>query len=145
MCIRDSNIVGFAVSDSPDSQLTAQALKMAYTVRLKPKNLLFHSDQGTHYTSKVFADAIAQCKGMTHSMSRKGNCWDNAPTEQFFRSFKTEWMPKHGYDDVTGAKLDIADYIVGYYCQVRPHSFNDYLTPVEKENQFFNQNLLEPV
>lgn len=49
-------------------------------------------------------------------------------------------MPKHGYDDVTCAKLDIADYIVGYYCQVRPHSFNDYLTPVEKEKQFFNQN-----
>jgi putative transposase len=54
-------------------------------------------------------------------------------------------MPKHGYDDVTCAKLDIADYIVGYHCQVRPHSFNDYLTPVEKEKQFFNQNLLEPV
>ena len=67
------NIVGFAVSDSPDSQLTAQALKMAYTVRLKPKNVLFHSDQGTHYTSRAFADAIAQCKSMEHSMSRRGN------------------------------------------------------------------------
>ena len=67
------NIVGFAVSDSPDSQLTAQALKMAYTVRLKPKNVLFHSDQGTHYTSKAYAEAVAQCTGMTHSMSRSGN------------------------------------------------------------------------
>lgn len=68
------NIVGFAMSDSPDSKkLTTQALNMAYTVRLEPSNVLFHSDQGTHYTSRAFADAIAQCKGMKHSMSRRGN------------------------------------------------------------------------
>ena len=67
------NIVGFAMSDSPDSKLTIQALKMAYTVRLEPSNVLFHSDQGTHYTSRAFADAIAQCKGMKHSMSRRGH------------------------------------------------------------------------
>ena len=66
-------MVGGLLSDSPDSHLTAQALKMAYTVLLKPKNVLFHSDQGTHYTSRAFADAIAQCKGMKHSMSRRGN------------------------------------------------------------------------
>ena len=97
------NIVGFAMSDSPDSRLTAQALKMAYTVRLSPHNVLFYSDQGTHYTSLAFADAIADCKGMQHSMSLRGNLLralsllrDNAPTERFFRSFKTEWMPKNG-------------------------------------------------
>ena len=67
------NIVGFAMSDSPDSKLTIQALNMAYIVRLSPENVLFHSDQGTHYTSRAFADAIAQCKGMKHSMSRRGN------------------------------------------------------------------------
>lgn len=138
-------IVGFAMSDSPNTDLTQSALNMAYAVRMKPTGILFHSDQGTHYTSEQFATAIANCTEMTHSMSRKGNCWDNAPTERFFRSLKTEWIPKAGYDDVTCAKLDIAGYIVGYYCQVRPHSFNDYLTPVEKEKQFFNQNLLEPV
>ncbi|OBX84248.1 transposase [Moraxella atlantae] len=136
------NIVGFAMSDSPDSQLTSNALKMAYTVRLSPQGVLFHSDQGTHYTSKTFAQAIAQCKGMKHSMNRRGNCWDNAPTERFFRSFKSEWMPKNGYDDLVQAKFDVANYILGYYSQVRPHSFNDYLTPVEKERQFFNQSLL---
>ncbi len=139
------NIVGFAMSDSPDSKLTIQALNMAYTVRLEPANVLFHSDQGTHYTSRAFADAIAQCKGMKHSMSRRGNCWDNAPTERFFRSFKTEWMPRKGYDDLACARVDVASYIIGYYSQVRPHSFNDYLTPVEKEIQFFNQNLLKAV
>ena len=67
------NIVGFAMSDSPDSSLTTQALKMAYTVRLTPQNVLFHSDQGTHYTSKAFTDAVAECKGMMHSMSRRGH------------------------------------------------------------------------
>lgn len=67
------NIVGFAMSNSPDSSLTIEALKMAYTVRLSPPNVLFHSDQGTHYTSKAFADAVAECKGMKHSMSRRGN------------------------------------------------------------------------
>ena len=61
------------MSDSPDSRLTTQALKMAYTVRLSPQNVLFHSDQGRHYTSKAFADAVAECKGMKHSMSRRGN------------------------------------------------------------------------
>ncbi len=91
------NIVGFSVSDSPDSELTSKALMMAYESRLKPKGVLFHSDQGTHYTSSHFADAVVVCEDMTHSMSRKGNCWDNAPTERFFRSFKTEWMPKYGY------------------------------------------------
>ena len=54
-------------------------------------------------------------------------------------------MPRKGYDDLAQARVDVASYIVGYYSQVRPHSFNDYLTPVEKEKQFFNQNLLEPV
>ncbi|UAY37719.1 IS3 family transposase [Moraxella osloensis] len=66
------NIVGFTMSDSPDSRLTVEALKMAYTVRLSPQNVLFHSDQDMHYTSRAFADAITQCKGIKHNMSRRG-------------------------------------------------------------------------
>lgn len=154
-------IVGFAVSDSPDSVLTAKALQMTYHTRLKPSSMLFHSDQGTHYTSKMFAESVASCDGMTQSMSRKGTtraqllscvgakqCFavsllrDNGPTERFFRSFKTEWMPKGGYENIADAKQAICDYIWGYYQNVRPHSFNDYLTPLEKERRYFNQNLL---
>ena len=67
------NIVGFAMSDSPDSRLTVEALKMAYTVRLSPQNVLFHSDQGTHYTSRAFSEAVAKFTGMKHRMSRRGN------------------------------------------------------------------------
>nr|WP_305884405.1 MULTISPECIES: IS3 family transposase [unclassified Moraxella] len=135
------HIIGFAMSDRPNSELTTKALIMAYTIRFQPTGVLFHSDQGSHYTSRTFADTIARCK-MTHSMSRKGNCWDNAPTERFFRSFKYEWMPKHGYENIHEAKVDVASYILGYYSQLRPHSFNNYLSPVEKERQFFNKTLL---
>jgi len=66
-------IVGFAVSDSPDSMLTTKALQVAYETRLKPSNVLFHSDQGAHYTSKKFAESIDSCDGMTQSISRRGN------------------------------------------------------------------------
>ena len=138
-------VVGFAVSDSPDSVLTAKALQMAYQSRLKPSGVLFHSDQGTHYTSKKFAESVADCDGLTQSMSRRGNCWDNAPTERFFRSFKTEWMPKGGYENIAEAKSAIIDYIWGYYQTVRPHTFNNYLTPLEKEKRYFNKNLLSGV
>ena len=139
------NIIGFSVSNSPDSELTSKALMMAYESRLQPKGVLFHSDQGSHYTSKYFADAVAGCEEMTHSMSRKSNCWDNAPTERFFRSFKTEWMPKYGYASQAEATKDITDYIWGYYRNVHPHQHNDNLTPAEKERLFFNQNLLTSV
>ena len=138
-------IVGFSISDSPDSLLTSSALQMAYHTRLKPSGVLFHSDQGTHYTSKKFAESIADCEGMTQSMSRRGNCWDNAPTERFFRSFKTEWMPKGGYEDIAEASSAISDYIWGYYQTVRPHSFNNYLPPAEKERHYFDQNLVSGV
>ena len=67
------DIVGFAMSSSPDSRFTVEALQMAYTVRLSPQNVLFHSDQGMHYTSRAFSFAVAKCSGMIHSMSRRGN------------------------------------------------------------------------
>ncbi|WP_082987589.1 DDE-type integrase/transposase/recombinase [Faucicola atlantae] len=70
-----------------------------------------NSDQGMHYTSRAFADTIAQCKDMKHSMSRKANCWDNALTERFFRSFKTKWMLLIGYDDLACARIDVASPI----------------------------------
>lgn len=132
-------IVGFKVSDLPDSKLTSDALKMAYATRLQPQGVLFHSDQGVHYTSKEYANALRDCKSMKHSMSRKGNCWDNAPTERFFRSFKHEWMPNGSYNSIKEAKQDISNYILDYYQRRRPHRHNDYLTPVEKERRFFSQ------
>ncbi len=66
-------------------------------------------------------------------MSRRGNCWDNAPMERFFRSLKTEWVPTLGYQNLQEAELSIKDYILGYYCETRPHSYNGGLTPAGAE------------
>ena len=88
-------IVGWAYSTSPDSQLTIKALRMAYESRQPDKGLLFHSDQGCHYTSIDYQQQL-WCYQMTQSISRKGNCWDNAPMERVFRTFKKDWMPELG-------------------------------------------------
>ena len=129
-------IVGWAYSESPDSELTCAALTMAYESRGKPKEVMYHSDQGCHYTSLKFRQLCWQYQ-ITQSMSRRGNCWDNAPMERFFRSFKTEWMPKECYRSFTEAASDIIHYILSHYNTVRGHSYNQYLlSPDETENQF---------
>lgn len=93
---------------------------------------MFHSDQGCHYTSELFRQTLRQC-GIRQSMSRRGNCWDNAPTERFFRSLKTEWIPKTGYQSIQTAKADVLRYVNHYYNHVRLHSYNNYKTPVVME------------
>jgi len=71
------------------------------------------------------------------SMSRRGNCWDNAPMERFFRSLKTEWVPKLGYRSFTEAKYAVIDYLVGYYSQTRPHRHNRGLSPNTAEQLYW--------
>lgn len=120
-------IIGWSCSTNPDSQLTIQALRMAYESRGFPKGVMFHSDQGCHYTSRAFRHQLAHYQ-TKQSMSRRGNCWDNAPMERFFRSFKTEWMPAEFYTAFHEAERDIGSYI-RYYNHERGHSYNDYLSP----------------
>lgn len=124
-------VVGWACSTKPNSKLTIQALRMAYESRGCPKGVLFHSDQGCHYTSQAFQQQLWQYK-LKQSMSRRGNCWDNAPMERFFRSYKTEWMPKYGYHGYRDAAQDIAAYMY-YYNYQRGHSYNQYLSPAAAE------------
>ena len=128
--------IGWAMSHSPDSQLTGRALTMAYESRGRPKKVMFHSDQGCHYTSQIFRQQLWRYQ-IKQSMSRRGNCWDNSPMERFFRSLKTEWIPKTGYESFTQAKHDIIDYMIGYYSQVRPHQHNDGLAPNVAEQQYW--------
>ena len=128
-------IVGWACSDSPDSHLTVAALRMAYESRGRPKKVMFHSDQGCHYTSKKFRQSIWKYR-LVQSMSRRGNCWDNAPMERFFRSFKTEWMPKYGYKTYLEAERDTLKYILQHYNTRRGHSYNNYLSPNMAEESF---------
>lgn len=129
-------IVGYASSKHPDSELTKKALRMAYESRGKPHRILFHSDQGSHYTSKAYRRLLWRL-GMRQSLSRRGNCWDNAPTERFFRSFKSEWMPRSGYGSFSEGVDTIHRYINGYYNRYRPHRNNDGMSPVIAEENYF--------
>lgn len=121
-------VVGWAISRSPDTALTLQAVRIAYESRGCPRGVLFHSDQGCYYTSRAFVQGLWRY-GMTQSMSRRGNCWDNAPMERFFGSLKSEWMPERGYQSYAEAESDILRYVTHYYNRERLHSFNDYRPP----------------
>ena len=129
--------VGWAMSFSPDSRLTQKALLMAYEARGQPKGLMFHSDQGSHYTSLSFRQNLWRLQ-IKQSMSRRGNCWDNAPMERFFRSLKTEWVPTKGYKNFSEAEQHIVSYLTGYYCQLRPHSNNHGKSPNTAEQLYWN-------
>lgn len=130
-------VIGWAFSDSPDTQLVMRALRVALPRREPDQALLFHSDQGCQYTSHAFRDFLAENR-ITQSMSRRGNCWDNSPMERFFRSLKTEWIPKTGYLSFEEAKQRIMDYVLGYYSRFRPHAHNDGLQPVMAEQQYWD-------
>ncbi|EGQ6468728.1 IS3 family transposase [Salmonella enterica] len=131
--------VGWAMSFSPDSRLTIKALGMAWEARGKPAEVMFHSDQGSHYTSRQFRQLLWRCR-IRQSMSRRGNCWDNSPMERFFRSLKNEWVPVTGYTNFSKAAHAITNYIVGYYSSLRPHDYNGGLLPNESENRYWKNS-----
>ena len=130
-------VIGWAISFSPNTNLTAQSIINAYELRGKPKGVMFHSDQGCHYTSKKYRQLLWRLQ-ITQSMSRRGNCWDNAPMgSDSLEVLKTEWVPTVGYHSFSEAKISITHYIIGYYSQVRPHQYNNGLTPNESERRFW--------
>lgn len=106
-------IVGWAMSDKPDTQLTLKALEHAYEQRGCPAGLMFHSDQGVQYSSLKYRQRLWHYQ-IEQSMSRRGNCWDNAPMERVFRSLKTEWVPSTWYTSFEEAKKDIGNYLMVY-------------------------------
>lgn len=128
--------VGWAMSNSPDTKLAAKALTMAFESRGRPKGVMFHSDQGSTYTSRNYRQLLWRYQ-IEQSMSRRGNCWDNSPMERFFRSLKTEWVPTTGYRSFIEAENAVVNYIIGYYSQARPHSYNGGLTPNESEKRYW--------
>ncbi|WP_421239486.1 IS3 family transposase [Aeromonas enteropelogenes] len=125
-------VVGWAMSDKPDAELAIKALEMAYQQRGCPSGVLFHSDQGSQYGSRAFRQRLWRYR-MTQSMSRRGNCWDNAPMERLFRSLKSEWLPAMGYMSLREAKRDISYYLMDYYNWRRPHQHNDGIPPAKAE------------
>jgi putative transposase len=125
-------IVGWAISDSLHRQLVIDALQMALTARQPPPGLLHHSDRGSQYASQEYQTLLTQAQ-MVGSMSRKGNCYDNAPLESFFGTFKTELVFHQHYATRAQAKLDIFEYIEVFYNRFRRHSALDYKSPVNYE------------
>ena len=127
-------VVGWSMSTSMTAQLVADALVMAIWRRGKPDALLHHSDQGSQYTSEQFSTLMAD-NGVTCSMSRSGNVWDNAAMESFFSSLKTERTARKTYRTRSQAKADVFDYIERFYNPIRRHSTLGYISPIEFERK----------
>ncbi|MBG4488447.1 IS3 family transposase, partial [Pseudomonas aeruginosa] len=127
-------VIGWAFSAKPDAELVIKALDMAYEQRGKPQQVLFHSDQGSQYASRLFRQRLWRYR-MQQSMSRRGNCWDNSPMERLFRSLKSEWVPSTGYLTAQEAQRDISHYLMHRYNWFRPHQFNDGLPPAVAEEK----------
>ena len=127
-------VMGVAMSTRADSELVSRALTMAVQLGRAPQGVMFHSDQGCQYTSESFRKVLARYQ-IEQSMSRRANCWDNAPTERLFRSYKSEWLPKSGYRSYQEAVKDAYQYFLGYYNHQRPHSYNAGLPPAVAEGR----------
>ena len=130
LCSR--KVVGWAMSTRMKASLVKEALSMAYWHRKPPRGLIHHSDRGSQYASQEFQGQL-ESYGMTCSMSRKGDCWDNAVAESFFHSLKTEWMTDMLYTTREQARRDVVAYIEMFYNCKRLHSFIDYSNPNEFE------------
>jgi len=115
------------------AQLVTDALVMAVWRRGKPEALLHHSDQGSQYASEQFQRLLAD-QGITCSMSRAGDVWDNSAMESFFSSLKIERVNRRVYATRDEAKADVFDYVERFYNPRRRHSTLGYLSPVEYEN-----------
>jgi putative transposase len=126
-------VVGWAFSLVNDANLVSKALRMAADLRQRAPGLMFHSDQGCQYTSRKFQEELEQY-AISQSMSHRGQCWDNAPTERFFGTLKSEWVPRKGYGTPEEAQTDMVRFFM-YYNRTRLHSYNDYLSPIAMEQK----------
>jgi len=127
-------VVGWSMDTHMGADLVKSALLMGVLHRNPPQGLIFHSDRGVQYASEAFRDKLEDNK-MIQSMSRKGNCWDNACAESFFATLKTEEVFQQSYVTRDEAQKRIFEYIAVFYNRYRKHSFLDYLSPEEFESQ----------
>ena len=134
MDLASRQIVGWALERTLDTPVVIDALACALLARAPHRPRLFHSDQGTQYASAAFAQILA-AHGITASMSRRGNCWDNAPIESFFSTLKTEAWPTRPWPDVASARAAIASYIDDFYNRRRLHSALNYQSPMHYAQQ----------
>lgn len=131
-------VVGWTVSCDLDAGIAVEALRRALALRPAPAGMIHHSDRGVHYACADYR-ALLKSHNITPSMSRKGNCWDNAVAESFFSSFGFELEFDANWHDVHDVERDAAEYIDGFYNSRRRHSHNNYLSPIDFEYQFVQQ------
>ena len=127
-------IVGWAVRDDMPAELTTAALQMAIDQRRPPPGLVHHSDRGVQYASGEYRAKLEQA-GMVQSMSRKGNCWDNAPMESFFGTLKRELIDGYVFKTKDEAVAALFEYIEVFYNRTRLHSAIGYMPPAEYEER----------
>lgn len=125
-------VVGWDVGKTMTTALIKEALRMAVILQRPPRGLVFHSDRGSQYCSSEFQDALRN-NGFRASMSRRANCWDNAPAESFFGRFKAELLFSHLNISHEQLKLLIDEYIASFYNTERLHSALGYLSPLQYE------------
>jgi transposase InsO family protein len=128
-------IVGWSMSERIDQALTLRALSMALRARQPDAGLLHHSDRGSQYAAGDYRKHL-QARGITCSMSRKGNCWDNAVAESFFATLKVEFIHESTFHTRSQAVTEIFEYIEVFYNRVRRHSFLGYVSPQEFESHY---------
>ena len=122
-------LVGWSMDSRMTKELVLKALRMALDSRDIKKGLIHHSDRASQYASNAFQQTL-RSNGILSSMSRKGNCWDNAVAESFFSTIKTECCFQHGvFENREVAKTNIFEYIEGFYNQKRIHSYLGYIAP----------------
>jgi len=132
--LHSRSVVGWSMGSRMQTSLVLDALTMAVWRRKPNGSVIIHSDQGTQFGSDEFS---RWCKDnrLRPSMSRRGNCWDNAVAESFFSSLKSERVKKRIYRTRAEAKSEIFDYIEGFYNRVRRHKHLDQLSPLEFERR----------
>ena len=130
LCSR--RIVGWATSRTIDASLALDALNQAIALRAPKPGLIVHSDRGSQFASSAYRQRLLECNAL-QSMSRKGNCYDNAPMESFFKSFKVEEAYWHDYETFEQATRSVIDYIERFYNRVRSHSSLNYTSPCQYE------------
>lgn len=125
-------VVGWQMGERINQELVCDALEAALANRGHPKGVLLHSDQGSQYCSKAYRRLILTHQ-LTQSMSRRGNCWDNAVAESFFATLKKQAVFGYKFSTRSSARLQVFEYIECYYNRVRRHSSNNWLSPVQFE------------
>lgn len=127
-------VVGFSMGKRINAQLTIEALRMALKSRRLASGVVHHSDRGSQYASGAY-QALLDRHGIRCSMSRKGDCWDNAVVESFFATLKVELIHEAVFVDREQARREIFEYIELFYNRWRRHSYLGYVSPVDYENQ----------